>query len=280
MISSKIKNLIHIGAHEGQEMYYYDQYNFEKIYFVEPIKECADIIEDKIKFNPRYEVFNCALGSEDKIEKFYVADGFDSGSSSLLAPRKSDITFSKTIDVEVKKFTSLNIENIDSAVIDTQGYEIEVLKGFNEKIYDLNIAIVEFANYEGYINQPKYKKLNKFMKEKGFVPIDQVKRINKPFPTTRGGSFGDVSTFSFYANKHITTGEGGMVLTNSKKIDVLLEESKSTKKKCTTIIKHVDFVESIWERIKKPFLYLFTTIDCFRLKANQRHSTFIGIADE
>ena len=30
------------------------------------------------------------------------------------------------------------------------------------------------------------------MKEKGFVPIDQVKRINKPFPTTRGGSFGDV----------------------------------------------------------------------------------------
>jgi perosamine synthetase len=32
------------------------------------------------------------------------------------------------------------------------------------------------------------------------------------------GSFGDVSTFSFYANKHITTGEGGMIVTNSKKI--------------------------------------------------------------
>ncbi len=30
------------------------------------------------------------------------------------------------------------------------------------------------------------------------------------------GTFGDVSTFSFYANKHITTGEGGMVLTNTK----------------------------------------------------------------
>lgn len=28
------------------------------------------------------------------------------------------------------------------------------------------------------------------------------------------GSFGDVSTFSFYPNKHITTGEGGMVLTD------------------------------------------------------------------
>ena len=32
------------------------------------------------------------------------------------------------------------------------------------------------------------------------------------------GSFGDVSTFSFYVNKHITTGEGGMILTNTKKI--------------------------------------------------------------
>ena len=32
------------------------------------------------------------------------------------------------------------------------------------------------------------------------------------------GSFGDISTFSFYANKHITTGEGGMVLTDDPKL--------------------------------------------------------------
>ena len=32
------------------------------------------------------------------------------------------------------------------------------------------------------------------------------------------GSFGDLSTFSFYANKHITTGEGGMIVTNDKKL--------------------------------------------------------------
>lgn len=30
------------------------------------------------------------------------------------------------------------------------------------------------------------------------------------------GSFGDISIFSFYPNKHITTGEGGMVLTNDE----------------------------------------------------------------
>ena len=30
------------------------------------------------------------------------------------------------------------------------------------------------------------------------------------------GSFGDVSTFSFYANKHLTTGEGGMLHTDDE----------------------------------------------------------------
>ena len=30
------------------------------------------------------------------------------------------------------------------------------------------------------------------------------------------GSYGDLSTFSFYANKHITTGEGGMICTDNK----------------------------------------------------------------
>jgi perosamine synthetase len=32
------------------------------------------------------------------------------------------------------------------------------------------------------------------------------------------GSFGRISTFSFYPNKHITTGEGGMILTDDEKL--------------------------------------------------------------
>jgi perosamine synthetase len=32
------------------------------------------------------------------------------------------------------------------------------------------------------------------------------------------GSFGDISIFSFYPNKHVTTGEGGMVVTNDEKL--------------------------------------------------------------
>ena len=41
---------------------------------------------------------------------------------------------------------------------------------------------------------------------------------NQNLKKQKCGSFGEVSTFSFYANKHITTGEGGMILTSNPEI--------------------------------------------------------------
>lgn len=43
------------------------------------------------------------------------------------------------------------------------------------------------------------------------------------------GSFGDISTFSFYPNKHITTGEGGMIVTDSA---VLADACRSLRNLC------------------------------------------------
>ena len=43
------------------------------------------------------------------------------------------------------------------------------------------------------------------------------------------GSFGDISTFSFYPNKHITTGEGGMIVCND---DALAQKCRSLRNLC------------------------------------------------
>jgi len=43
----------------------------------------------------------------------------------------------------------------------------------------------------------------------------------------RCGSFGEVSAFSFYANKNITTGEGGMVLTDDDELAQLLRNRRN-----------------------------------------------------
>ena len=47
---------------------------------------------------------------------------------------------------------------------------------------------------------------------------DAAEMHGQEYKRKKCGTFGDVSTFSFYVNKHITTGEGGMILTNKKKI--------------------------------------------------------------
>ena len=43
------------------------------------------------------------------------------------------------------------------------------------------------------------------------------------------GSFGDISTFSFYPNKHVTTGEGGMIVTDD---DQLADRCRSLRNLC------------------------------------------------
>ena len=54
-------------------------------------------------------------------------------------------------------------------------------------------------------------------KRKIIIIEDAAEVIGLKYNKKICGSFGDISTFSFYANKHITTGEGGMICTNNKK---------------------------------------------------------------
>ena len=51
-----------------------------------------------------------------------------------------------------------------------------------------------------------------------FLVEDTAEAIGLNYKTSLCGSYGVASTFSFYPNKHITTGEGGMVITDDPKI--------------------------------------------------------------
>ena len=74
------------------------------------------------------------------------------------------------------------------------------------------------------------KKILSIAKTKNIKIIeDAAEMIGQTYFKRKCGSFGDISTFSFYANKHITTGEGGMILTNNKK---LFNKCKSLRNLC------------------------------------------------
>ena len=47
---------------------------------------------------------------------------------------------------------------------------------------------------------------------------DAAEVIGQTYKDIKCGSFGDISTVSFYPNKHITCGEGGMILTDDKNL--------------------------------------------------------------
>lgn len=52
-----------------------------------------------------------------------------------------------------------------------------------------------------------------------FLVEDAAEMHGQTYKGRKCGSFGTISTFSFYPNKHITTGEGGMIVTNDEHLN-------------------------------------------------------------
>mgnify|MGYP001180423763 CR=1 FL=1 len=101
------------------------------------------------------------------------------------------------IDADPKTW-NMNVQEIESSITSRTVAIMAV------HIYGLPVdmsPILEIAN--------KYKL---------FVIEDAAELIGAKYKNNPCGSFGHLSTFSFYPNKHITTGEGGMVVTNDMQI--------------------------------------------------------------
>jgi perosamine synthetase len=113
------------------------------------------------------------------------------------------------------------------------------LEEVRKKISKKTSAIMIVHIYGITVDIDPILKLAKSKKIK--VIEDAAEMHGQEYKKKKCGTFGDISTFSFYVNKHITTGEGGMILTNNKKI---YEESVKLKNlyfgKGTNRFKHND----------------------------------------
>lgn len=80
-----------------------------------------------------------------------------------------------------------------------------------------NTKVIISVNIFG--NMPEYKKIEKFCKKNRiFLLEDAAESLGSTYFKRKSGTFGDASVFSFHRTKTITTGEGGMLLLDNKKI--------------------------------------------------------------
>ena len=114
----------------------------------------------------------------------------------------------------------LKIKLIDCGKFDWNMDVSQIKKNISKKTK----AIIATHIYNFPLRIDLLKKICK--KKKIFIIEDAAEVLGQKLNKKLCGSYGDISTFSFYANKQITTGEGGMITTNNKK---LYEKSLSLK---------------------------------------------------
>ena len=101
------------------------------------------------------------------------------------------------------------------------------IEDIEKKINKKTKAIIITHIYSFPNDMDKILKICK--KRKIFIIEDAAEVIGLKYKNKKCGSFGDISTFSFYANKQITTGEGGMISVNSES---LYNKCKSLRNLC------------------------------------------------
>lgn len=82
-------------------------------------------------------------------------------------------------------------------------------------------------------NPPEMDELKALCKENGIWLIeDSCDALGGRYRNQNLGSFGDMATLSFYPAHHITTGEGGAVLTNSPALSRIIESFRDWGRDC------------------------------------------------
>ncbi len=163
---------------------------------------------------------------ETKIAKYIgrkYASAVSSGTAALEVAIKS-LSLKKGDEVILPAFTIISNVN---AIIKTGAKPVVVdvdIKTWNIKIEDIekkinkNTRCLMLPHIYGLTNNMD-RILKIVKKNKLFLIEDAAEVFGLKYKNKYCGSFGDISILSFYANKHITTGEGGMLLTNNPKLN-------------------------------------------------------------
>lgn len=96
---------------------------------------------------------------------------------------------------------------------DKDTFNIDVTK-IEEKITSKTKAIIPVHIFGNMCNMDEIERIAK--KHNLFIVEDSAEAHGAEYKGKKSGSFSAIASFSFFANKNLTTGEGGMVVTNNE----------------------------------------------------------------
>tara|TARA_B100002019_G_scaffold285548_1_gene294673 strand:- start:478 stop:1098 length:621 start_codon:yes stop_codon:yes gene_type:complete len=164
----KIKGIIHIGAHFGQEIPDYIDAGIQDMVMFEPLEENFKVLADKAKdLNANIVGHQVALGPKPGKTTMYVSD-HNRISSSILKPKvhlthHPNVKFPETEEVEVDCLDNYDCFNYNFINMDVQGYELEVLKGGKKTLEQVDYVYCEVNRDEVYENNAFVEELDEFL---------------------------------------------------------------------------------------------------------------------
>jgi FkbM family methyltransferase len=166
--------IIHVGAHHGQEYDHYIQCGFEKIIFIEPQKEVFKILAAKFDGMPGVELYNFACGSKaQEVAAMYCEDVNQGQSSSLLKPdahlwQHPEIKFNRMENVSIFPLDFINTSGCNVLMMDVQGFELEVLKGADNVLKNVDVVYTEVNRISMYEDCAHIGEMDAYLSQYGF----------------------------------------------------------------------------------------------------------------
>jgi FkbM family methyltransferase len=176
-----INSFIEIGSRDGHDTHFISTHwniPHENCLIIEAHPDCYKNIID---IYSQYKTINIAASNTNGKIFFnagIIGEEENIGKSSVLVENLHHGFISKKVEVESNRMDSimknLNIESFDLCKIDVEGFGLEVLQGFGDKIKDFKAIQIELETKEIWAGQSYYKDVVDYLNGYGFEILSQI----------------------------------------------------------------------------------------------------------